>query len=148
MATFEYSTAVAAPKAQVFELFTDLSRAAERIKAIKRIEMLTPGPLRVGSRFRETRMMFGKEATEEFEVTELEPATRYAVNCVSCGVRVDMRFDFRSQASGTLIVMNANTQPLTWFAKLMSPMAGMMLKQCAKALETDVADLRKHCEVR
>lgn len=146
MATFECTAAVAAPQGRVFELFTDLPRAAERIQAIKRLELLTPGPLRVGSRFRETRVVLGKEATEEFEVTEFEPSTRYAVSCVSCGVRFGMRFAFRSQTPGTHIAMSVSTEPVTWFAKLMSPMAGIMLKQCAKGFEADIADLRKYCE--
>jgi ribosome-associated toxin RatA of RatAB toxin-antitoxin module len=148
MSTVQCSAAVAADPQRVFEVFTDLERGPERIRAIKKIELLTPAPLRVGSRFRETRTMFGKDATEEFEVVELQPSRLYAVACDSCGVRFGMRFEFVPQAGGTRIDMRVDTQPRTFFAKLMSPLSGLMMKSCVKAFEADMADLRKACEGR
>ncbi len=148
MATVQCSTTLDAAPERVFEAFTDLARGPERIQAIKRLEVLTPGPLRVGTRFRETRLMFGKEATEEFEVTELEANRLYSTACDSCGVRFGMRFEFHPEGAGTRIDMRVDTEPHTFFAKLMSPLSGMMLKSCVKAFEADVADLRKVCEAR
>lgn len=54
MPTLTATTHVAAHAARVFEVFTDLPRAAERIPAITKIEMLTEGPFRVGTRWRES----------------------------------------------------------------------------------------------
>jgi hypothetical protein len=148
MATVQCSTTLNAAPPRVFEVFTDLARGAERIQAIKKLELLTPGPLRVGTRFRETRLMFGKEASEEFEVTELEANRLYSTACDSCGVRFRMRFEFRPDGAGTRVDMRVDTEPHTFFAKLMSPLSGLVLKSCVKAFEADMADLRKVCETR
>ena len=70
MAGITASLRIEAPVSTVFALATDLDGWAGRIKAITRIEKLTPGPVRVGTRFKETRKMFGKEATETMEQLE------------------------------------------------------------------------------
>ncbi len=76
---------IAAPLKAVYSEFTDIANVWEHIEGITKIEMLTDGPLRPGTRFRETRIMFKREATEEFEVTAVEPNKRFAMTSSSCG---------------------------------------------------------------
>ena len=73
MAAVSVSTQIAAPVAEVFALFTDLKNAPGRVKGIKRIELLTNGPVGVGTRFRETRVMFKRDATEECKPADPGP---------------------------------------------------------------------------
>ena len=81
--TFSVTRELAASPFEVFRAMTNLDDAGEWMPGFVRIQHLgAPGELSVGSRWRETRRMFGKEATEEFEVTELVPPTRI-------GLRVD-----------------------------------------------------------
>ena len=70
---FTVSKVFPAPPAEVFALFTDLDRLPARVKDITKIEWLTDGPVRVGTRYKESRVVFKKEATETFEVTAYEP---------------------------------------------------------------------------
>jgi ribosome-associated toxin RatA of RatAB toxin-antitoxin module len=142
------STTIQAPPRRVFEVFSDLAHAAGRVKAIKAIELLTPGPMRVGARFRETRVMFGKQATEEMEVVEFEPERAYAVACESCGAYYHSRFTFTPSGAGTRVDMTIRSEARSLLAKLMTPLAGMMMKQCAKAFEADANDLKQVCEAR
>ena len=60
----------------VFRTLTDLRNAGRWMRALVRIKPMTNGPLRVGSRWRETRRMLGREVLEEIEVTEMEPPER------------------------------------------------------------------------
>lgn len=62
--TLNCSVRIRGTQQAVFEAISDLEHAAERIGAIKEIEMLTDGPVGKGTRWRETRLMFGKECTE------------------------------------------------------------------------------------
>ncbi|HEX5724755.1 MAG TPA: SRPBCC family protein [Longimicrobiaceae bacterium] len=80
--TFELSHFVGAPPERVFRALTDLDAASVWMPNLVGIEKLFEGEVKVGSEWRETRKMFGKEATEQFEVTELEPPRRV-------GLRVD-----------------------------------------------------------
>ena len=66
---FDCPTTIAAPPEKVFRLATDPDRFHEWMPGFVGVERMPPGPLRVGSRWRETRRMMGHEATEEFEVT-------------------------------------------------------------------------------
>ena len=58
---------------QVFLLFTDIEKFPENLSGIERVELLTAGPVGVGTRFKETRIMFKRETTEEMEVTRFDP---------------------------------------------------------------------------
>jgi uncharacterized protein YndB with AHSA1/START domain len=62
-----------APIEKVFALIADIDRAREWMPADAKVERVTPGPLRVGSRYRETRPVMGKPDTEEYEVTAFDP---------------------------------------------------------------------------
>ena len=76
---FEVDVTVNAPQERVFAMLTDLDRFGEWMPNFIRVEKLTEGELAVGSEFREVRKMFGKESSEHFEVTGLEPPRRFDV---------------------------------------------------------------------
>ena len=69
MTTFTVKKHVNAPPELVFAKASDFANAPSFIGAIKKVEILTPGPIQAGTRFKETRVMFKREATEEMEVT-------------------------------------------------------------------------------
>jgi uncharacterized protein YndB with AHSA1/START domain len=73
---FELATTIAAPPEKVFRLATDPDRFHEWMPGFVRVERNPPGPIKVGSRWRETRKMMGHEAAEEFEVTTLQAPRR------------------------------------------------------------------------
>lgn len=133
---------IAAPPERVFARMTDLRKAPEFISKIKRLEVMTEGPIRVGTRFRETRVMFGREATEEMEVTELDPPNGYALGCESHGCRYRIEFRLTPSGDGTEVQMRFEAVPLTLVAKvlcvLFRPMMKSMTKECAKDLD-DIA---------
>ncbi|MBK8178639.1 MAG: SRPBCC family protein [Planctomycetes bacterium] len=139
MTSITSSRFVRASQAAAFALASDLRGAPSRIPAIVRLEVLTDGPIGVGTRFRETRRMFGREATEEMEVTSFDPPRSYAVGCESCGARYRSEFRFTPQDGGTEIRMEFAAEPLTAMAKvmgfLMRPMMKKMVQTCAKDLD-------------
>ena len=87
MKPIETSITVAAPPERMFAIFTDLEGAPGRIRGIKKVELLTPGPVRVGTKWRETRVFGKREATEVLEVTEFVPGRTFSVGSSSCGCR-------------------------------------------------------------
>jgi len=68
---------IAAPSALVWSVVTDIERAAENIPAIKSVEILDGPRTGKGLRWRETRVMFGREATEVMEIAEWKPPTSH-----------------------------------------------------------------------
>jgi carbon monoxide dehydrogenase subunit G len=146
MVTITVSERIAAPSERVFALFTDLEHAAENIEGIVRLELLTPGPVGVGTRFRETRVFMKKEATEEMEVTALERGRGYTVECTSHGAHYTTDFRFSPDGSETEVVATFHVEPLSFFAKMLKPLAGMMASGVRKCIEQDMADLKRKAE--
>lgn len=146
MTEFTVETVIARPIEQVFQAFSDLEHFAERVKGITRVELLTPGPMRLGTRFRETRVFMGKEATETMEVSGFEPDRSYAVSAESQGTRFHSTFAFEPDGAGTKVRVHFSSTPLTLAAKLAAPLAALMMGTIRKCTEDDVADLKRFLE--
>lgn len=127
----------------VFDRASDFRNAPDVIPAIIRVEVLTDGPIRVGTKFRETRMMFKREATETMEVLEFERPHRYVLGAENCGCRYRMDFRFAPGGRGTDVTMQFDAQPLTLFARMMSVLMKPMMKSMVRMVEKDLDDLKK-----
>ncbi len=148
MPHFSVRRTIAAPIEAVFAQASDFANAPKHVSGIKRVEMLTDGPVRVGTRFRETRVMFGKEATEEMEVIALTPPLGYVLGSESCGCRYRCEIRLSPSSNGTDVIMNFDAQPLTFFARIMGKLMGFMMKSVAKACAKDLEDLKTAVESR
>ena len=146
MAKVKLRESIQAPVEQTFEAFSAVPEIANWISAITDMQVLTDGPVGVGTRFRETRVMYGKEATEEMEFTEYQPHQAYVVEAISHGVHYISRYQFRSNNGGTEVEVTFEGVPQSKFAKLMSPLASLMMGSVRKALQSDLADLKRHLE--
>jgi len=137
---------VHAPLARVWDVFTDIPRAPERVSGIERVEVLTPGPFVQGFRWRETRIMFKREATEELAVSSCEPRRSYSVVCDSCGCRWTTTFAFEPQGeAATRVEQTTVVKPLTLGAKLMAPLGWLMLGTLRRRLTHDLRELAQAC---
>jgi hypothetical protein len=142
MLELSISRDVAAPPARVYAAASDLRGSAGRIRAITKLEVLTEGPVRVGTRFRETRKMGRREATEEMEVLALDPPRSFTFGSESCGCRYRMEMRCVPKGTGTELQMHFRAEPLTFFAKvvgaLLKPFAKKMMSGCSRDLD-DIA---------
>lgn len=146
MPKFSLSQTIHAPRDRVFSLASDFSQAASFIEGIKAVDLLTEGAIAVGTRFRETRVMFGKEATEEMSVSEFLPPERYELTAESCGIRYCSTFVFSEWGDATKVSMTFEGRPLTFMAKAMAFMMAPMMRLCRKACLQDLEDLKREAE--
>ena len=132
---------------EVFRVFTDLENAADRISGIQKIDVLTDGPIRAGTRFRETRIMFKKEAVEEMEITAMEPGESYSFGCESCGCAYSSTFRFTPNGGGTNVEFHMEARAVSLFAKIMSPLTALMFgPMMRKCMTQDMEDLKAAIE--
>ena len=146
MASFKLTRRVEAPIDAVFDIFSDIPRADEMIDDIIKVEMLTDGPVGVGTRWRETRVMFKREATEEMWVTAYERGKSYTVGCESCGCAYESTWRFESEGDATQVEFEMGYRALTFFAKLMSPLGRLMMPMMKKCFEKDFQALKTLAE--
>jgi carbon monoxide dehydrogenase subunit G len=143
----EASANITADRARVFAAMTDFANAAERISGIARMEMLTDGPVGVGTRFRETRIMMKREATETMEVTDFRPLESYTLEAHSCGCHYTTKISVADAGPGqTQVTMSFSGVPKTFAAKLMMPMGWLFRGMLKKCLLKDLTDVKTSLE--
>lgn len=70
---------IGASRKRIWDTITDIEHFPDILSGVERVERLDDGNrFDVGTRWEETRAMFGKEATEQMEVSSLEPGTAYS----------------------------------------------------------------------
>jgi len=147
MATITVSTHVSAPIERVFEVYTELDKAVERIPDITALEILSEGPFGEGTRWRETRVMFKKEATEEMWVSGFDPPKSYTVEAESHGMRYSTLFSFTPEGDGTKVTWSFSGTAQTLGTKIMSPIFNVLMKgTMKKCMLRDLEALRDVCD--
>jgi len=153
MKPIECRVEISAPPALVWRTVADIERAAERIPAIKSIEIL-PGPRTgKGLRWRETRIMFGREATEVMEIVEWRPPLSHAGGGMYVATAHNHGTAYRSEVrvepfgSGARLTFTFEATALTFLARVMSGiMMPLMKGMVIKALDADLAAIKASCE--
>lgn len=146
LCTYESS---ASPE-QVWAVASDFAHASENIRAIQKLEILTPGPIRAGTVFRETRGAPGRRGTTlDMTISAWDPPRSYALRGAAAGYVFDSEIRCVPHGtSGTRLEMAIQGRPTNFVAKLFSPlfslMSRVMVKQCAK----DLADIAAAAEGR
>jgi len=113
---------------QVFDFATDLDHASLFLPGVERIELLTPGALRAGSRFRETRRSGKKSRSAIIEVTEHTRPTVHAAKAAMAGMQAKYTFRFTPVDGETLVEMIAEVRG-SW---LWRPFLGLMARVMEK----------------
>ena len=141
-------TLIHAAPARVFALVADIARWPDFMSAIERLEVLTPGPVAVGTRFRETRTMFGRSASEEMTVAEFAPPHRLVLSAHNHGTAYRSEHIFEPAGEGTRLRMVFGGVPTSVLAKLMVPLGWLFLGAVKRQLAADLADLKREAERR
>ncbi len=144
---------IAAPVEVVWDIITDLDGSQDVISGILGIERLGgPDGYAVGTRWRETRKMFGKEATEDMEVATVEPMSATTITASSHGSDYLSGFTLESSAAGTTLtmdftgMMNAEASGSSkLMARLMGPLGASATR---KAMQTDLEEIKAEAERR
>jgi uncharacterized protein YndB with AHSA1/START domain len=141
-------TTIAASPEIVFATMTDIVRWPEFVHAIEKVEMLDPGHVGVGTRFRETRSMFGRSATEEMTVAALEPPLRMVFTADSHGAHYVTTHVIVPEGVRSRLVLSFEGEPVTIAAKLFSVISSLFVASLRRHIEGDLADMKAEAERR
>jgi carbon monoxide dehydrogenase subunit G len=142
------SVIIQAPKEAVWGTVPDIENAAKRISAIESVEVLEkPKRGMVGFKWKETRTMMGKTATEIMWVTEAVEQEFYKTRAESHGAIYTSSIELKEKNGETELTMRFNGQPVTLFAKIFSACLGFMFVGASKkALNKDLQDIKAAVE--
>lgn len=142
MAGFELNERIEKPLDDVWRFFVDHENARAWMPDITRLEKMSEGPVRLGTRYRETRKMGGKEHTATLEVTAFEERKVYAGTVEEKGVRGTYTYTFAPEGQATRIRMVADVKArglmklmLPMFVRMMKKQDGGQLERLKRALE-------------
>jgi carbon monoxide dehydrogenase subunit G len=140
---------VAAPVDTVWDLATDLAGAPGTLSGVTRVEVLTPGPFGVGTRWRETRTMLGRDATEEMAVTAIERHRSYTVEADASGAHYVSTFTFEPSGGGTDVTVTFGARATTGVARVLAAVTGPLARRSVeKVLRGDLEDLARAAQAR
>lgn len=143
MTRFTTKRTIDAPVHKVFDTVANIENFSKAVPHITNVEFLTDTHRGVGAKFRETRLMRGREATTDLEVTEYVDGESVRMVSDAGGTIWDTVFRVRPVGDSTELGMAMTAAPYKMMAKLVTPLIKGMV---AKAVEADMDSVKSYCE--
>ena len=139
---------IKAPKEKVWKVITDIENSANTISGIDKIEILDkPKDTMVGLKWKETRTIFGKSATETMWITEATENSYYKTRAESNGAIYQTILKLSEKENTTLLTMEFSSEAISLKGKIMGFIFGRMLnKSMKKLIEKDLIDIKTTVE--
>ncbi|MDT9700803.1 SRPBCC family protein [Streptomyces sp. P17] len=142
---------IAADQGTVWAALTDLQGMEHVLTGVSKIEVLSGDGFGVGTRWRETRRMFGRDATEEMWVTACDPPERYVVEAESHGTHYLSEWVLRAHGPVTTTVgmtFTAQAPSRGAMGVLAKILGGLGARAVSKAIAKDLDDVAAAVEGR
>lgn len=146
----EVSVPIAAPRSVVWQIVTDIEGSTQNIPAVESVELLErPETGLVGLKWRETRTIFGKSATETMWITGAEEGSHYTTEARSHGSIYRTVLRLSDLPEGTRLAMEFSAEPVSTGARVMSFLFGLLIRRAMRgALQRDLEAIRDLAESR
>lgn len=131
-----------APPDRVWAMASDFANASGRIRAITKIEILTPGAVGQGTHFREWR---GRQMVD-MEIVAWSPPRSYSLRGCAMGTEFTSAIRCVPDGAGTRLEMEIDVRPQTFVAKLLSPLMSLLSKVMVKSCAKDLVDIATAAE--
>ena len=134
---------VAARPLTAFKTVADIVEWPQIIRSIRSVELLTPGPIRAGTRLREQRIMFGHETIEDVRIAEIERPRRLRLVAENREINYELDHLIDSLSTGSRLMLVFRTRSGTSTGRaLYSVISPIMMEiKLRDELEQDLADL-------
>lgn len=134
-----------APLERVFDTIAHIENYEKAVPEIVRIERLSDVRTGVGTRFRETRRMGGKEATTELEVTAYVENDRVRIVGDAGGTVWDTVFEVVAESDCVRLTASMDARPYRLVSRLINPLIARFVR---RAMESDMDAVKAYCEAR
>jgi carbon monoxide dehydrogenase subunit G len=151
MKTMKVSRDVNASADVVWGILTDLEGSVDTISAIQKVQILSDRKdFGVGTAWRETRTMFGRQATEDMEVIEMVPGASYVTQADPDGANYRSVMAVLATGDATSTVsMEFGADPKGTFMRVFGATVGRVFERATKkAIISDLDDIAAAAEGR
>ena len=139
----ELAKTVSAPPADVFAVVANILDWPYIISSIKKVELLTPGPIRIGSRLLAERIMFGRIGTQKLEIAEIEHPHRLRMLLDHPDLHYELDHVIDAvYGAGSRITLIFRSRPATSGGRALQPLITPFMEVTLRdELEQDLSDL-------
>lgn len=131
-------------KKDLMEFMSEPKKLEGVVSGIASVEILSNAMKGGGVKWRETRVMFGKEATEDMWISKYDVnGGLMHIEAASHGVEYLTTYNFRETDGGVDMKMVFAGKPVTLFAKIMTPLAYLFKGTTKKLLEADLEEIER-----
>ena len=134
---------ISAPVDFVFRTVAEIENFSKAIPHIVDVEFLSDVRCGVGSRFRETRLMRGREASTVLEVTEYVENERVRLVSDEGGTIWDSVFTVSPVDGGTKLTLVMEAAPYTFKSRILVPVMKFVIRM---GLVKDMDAVKEYCE--
>lgn len=128
---------------RVFQVISSPEGFQQAVSHITKIEYLSEQQAGAGTRFRETRLMNGREASATLEIAEYVRPNHVRMISVEGGTEWDTSFRLTAENDCVRMNMRMDARPRTILAHLMVP---MILGMVRRAVAADMDAIQSYCE--
>jgi len=134
-------------RAATWAAITDIANAPKTIRGIRNIQVLEePASGLVGLRWRETRLLFGKEASVDKWITDAAENEHYETRAESDGFVFLSTMSITESGDGVTLTSAHVSRPQTLVARLMSLPMFLFRGVTRRALLQDLSDIKSAVE--
>ena len=138
---------VAASPDRVWTVATDIHGSAAVLSGVQRVEMVRNGAFQVGTCWRETRRILGREQTEEMTVTDVSPGRSYRVESDSRGTHYVTDVRVTPAGAGTDLALTFSAEPQGRAQRALGRLlGGLAMKTVRAQMQRDLDDLARAAE--
>lgn len=141
------SIEIKAPKEVIWAFITDETKWVDNIKAILNVQVIEKPECFLGFKWKETRLMFGKEADEVMWVTDVEENVMYKTRAESHGSVYITTVAIEEKDDACILSQSFEGHPQGFMGKIMMKLLGnMMKKSTEKAVQEDLNEIKSYIE--
>ncbi|MDX1435188.1 MAG: SRPBCC family protein [Anaerolineales bacterium] len=126
MAGFESKTVINRPIDEVFAIISDPTQGVNLVDNIIKCEKISDGPVGVGTRFMETRLMGGQEAQAELVIRAYNPPNQVTIGSDAEGVTANYHYKLAASGDGTEVHWECELQAVGLRRMMLPMLAGIM----------------------
>lgn len=122
MQTFDNTLTIARSAGEVFAFLAEFENVPRWNYAIEQTRKVSPGPVKVGTAYRQTRAI-PRRSEETFEVTVFEPPSRLAIDGQIGPFRATSGYLLEPVTDGTRLTNHVELEPSSAVLRLIGPLA-------------------------
>lgn len=145
---FRVSVPIEATKEEIWRVMTDIEHENQTLHNVNDVEILEkPNESLNGLKWKETRILFGREEAEEISVTEFRENSFYKTHSESHGMTHDATYAIEPEGDHNLLMVDYISKPQRFSTRLTNLLFGSLMKTTTRQeLLDDLEDIKKRSE--